>query len=72
MPTCICAQTLGSLILSCNLFICAHPFWMNCHILKFIQIVRSDIENNWPRDLKVRFQSLRTELVFLLLRDASL
>lgn len=40
-----------SLILNCNLLIHAHPLWMSYHILKFIQIVRLGMENNWSRDL---------------------
>lgn len=72
IPRCICAQTLGSLVLSYSLLIHAYPFWMSCCILKFIQSVRSGMENNWSKDLKVQFQSLRTELVLLLSRDAFL
>lgn len=30
------------------------------------------MEDNWSRDLKVQFQSLRTELALLLSRDAFL
>lgn len=61
-------QTLGSLILSYECL----AFWISSHILNVNQIGRSSMENNLARELKVQFQSLRTELVLLLSRDAFL
>lgn len=70
MCVCVCiyTQTLGNLILSYECL----PFWMSSHIMNFIQIDRSSIENNSARELKVQYQSLRTELFLLLSRDGFL
>lgn len=68
--TCMCmyTQTLSNLFLSYECLL----FCMSSHILNFIPIDRSSMQNNLARELRGQFKSLKTELCLLLSRHAFL